>query len=625
MNDRYLDILISKAIKLREDGNSAAALEQFKELADQVQNDPRIHYHLGMLCMDLKDNYAACGHLRELVRLQPDFLEGRMLLGMALAELGKHDEAIEWLRGVLDECPGVAEIHHRIGLCLADLHKFGDAFNEYQEVLRLAPGHVGAFCGLGILYTSTGQIGEAKKTLLRALELDPKSVNAINNLGRIFKIWQAGEALQWFQRGLDIEPENPALVSNYLFTLNCVPGLTAEFIAEKYREYAPRAFHPPEGWQQRKLESRQPGSPIRIGYVSADFYGHSVAFFLEPVMERHDRRHFEIYCYSNGNVSDETTERLKKYCRGWRCVVGMSDRQVADMIADDRIDVLVDLSGHTSGHRLDVFVLRPAPVQVSWIGHPNTTGLPQVDYYLTDAWCDPPGMTEQFYCEKLYRLPGIFSCYQPPEEFPVVTPLHSLLKKSIVFGCFNNMTKINQELISWWSRILRAVPGSQMFIKGPALDDAGIRTELLACFDFGGIPPERIILQGITDTRLGHLELYNGVDIALDTFPYHGTTTTCEAFWMGVPVVTLAGSTHVSRVGVSLLHSVGLDDLIAGTPEEYIDKAVNLANNRRRLVDLRENLRMMLACSPLMDAAGVTREVEEAYMTMLYNKESEAQ
>lgn len=617
MNDRYLEILISKAIKLREYGNRAAALEQFKELAVQVQNDPRIYYHLGTLCMDLKDNHAACSYFRKLIRLQPDFLEGRMLLGMALAELGRHEEAVEWLRGVLAECPGVAEIHHRVGLCLADMHKYEEAFNEYQEVLRLVPGHIGAFCGLGILLTSTGQIGEARKVLLQALELDPKAVNIINNLGRAYKIGHAGESLQWFQRGLDIEPENPALTSNYLYTLNYVAGLSPEFIAQKYREYAPRAFHPPEGWQPRKFPAKQPGSPVRIGYVSADFYGHSVAFFLEPVMRQHDRKNFEIFCYYNRTVTDETTRNLKELCTGWRCVYGMSDGMVADLIAADGIDILVDLSGHTSGHRLGVCALRPAPVQVSWIGHPNTTGLPQVDYYLTDAWCDPPGMTEQLYSEKLYRLPRIFSCYLPPEEFPAVAPVPSVLKGSIVFGCFNNMTKINQELISWWARILCAVPGSQVFIKGPALDDAGTRAELLSCFNDCGIPRERILLQGVTGTRVEHLALYGRVDIALDTFPYHGTTTTCEALWMGVPVVTLAGCTHVSRVGVSLLHSVGLDDLIADSPEEYIDKAVALANDRLRLVKLRQNLRLMVASSALMDAKGLTREVEEAYRRMI--------
>lgn len=612
-----MEILISKAIKLREDGNSAAALEQFKELADQIQNDPRISYQLGMLCMDVKDNHAACGHFRELIRLQPDFLEGRMLLGMALAELGRHEEAVEWLRGVLTECPDVPEIHHRVGLCLADMHKYEEAYNEYQEVLRLVPDHIGAFCALGILYTSIGQISEAIKVLSKALDLDPKAVNIINNLGRAYKIGHAGESLQWFQRGLDLEPENPALTSNYLYALNYVAGLSPEFIAQKYREYAPRAFHPPEGWRPRKFPAKKPGSPVRIGYISADFYGHSVAFFLEPVMRQHDRQNFEIFCYYNRTATDETTKNLKELCTDWRCVYGMSDEMVAGLIADDRIDVLVDLSGHTSGHRLGVCALKPAPVQVSWIGHPNTTGLPQMDYYLTDAWCDPPSMTEQLYSEKLYRLPRIFSCYLPPEEFPAVAPVPSVLKESVVFGCFNNMTKINQELISWWSRILLAVPGSQMFIKGPALDDSEIRAELLSCFNDCGISQERILLQGITGTRVEHLELYGRVDIALDTFPYHGTTTTCEAFWMGVPVVTLAGRTHVSRVGVSLLHSVGLDELIADNPEEYIAKAIGLANDRHRLMELHENLRMMVATSPLMDAIGVTREVEDAYRRMI--------
>jgi len=615
MNTQFLDIMICKALKVYDDGQLPVALKLFEELTALAPAEPRLQYHQGMICMELHDNQAACTHFRELVRLQPDFLEGRMLLGMIYAELGLQEEAIDTLRGVLEVCPNVPEIHHRLGLSLAGVHRYEDAYREYQEVLRLIPDHSAVLCSLGVLFTTMGKIEEARKILLRAIELKPDSVNVINNLGRICKIGKASEGLHWFQRGLDLEPENESLTSNYLYTLNYVPDLLPEFIAGKYKEYAPRCYRPRSQWRRpdRIVDGKR---PLRVGYLSSDLYGHSVSFFLEPVLQHHDRSKFEVFCYYNRTLTDKTTERLKKLCSGWHCIYGISDEMVADIIAADRIDILVDLSGHTAGHRLGVFTLHPAPVQVSWIGHPNTTGLPQMDYYLTDELCDPPGMTDHLFSEQLYRLPRIFSCYLPPEDFPPVSPLPSSYTGTITLGCFNNIAKVNDQLISWWAAILNEIPGAKLYIKSPALDDESVRQDMLSCLGGFNIQPERLLLQGVTGSREDHLGKYAMVDIALDTFPYHGTTTTCEALWMGVPVVTLAGRTHASRVGVSLLHAVGLDELVAITPVEYIAKTVALANDRERLVELRQNMRLMMSGSPLMDSQGVTREVERAFMDM---------
>lgn len=612
--------MISKAQKICDDGHPLHALKLFKELTTVAPDEPRLQYHLGMIFMELHDNPAACSHFSELVRIQPDFLEGRMLLGMMYAELGKHEEAIKYLKGVIAECQNVPEIRHRLGLSLAEVQRFDEAYREYQEILRDDPCNVSVLCSLGVMLTATGKISEARSILLRALNLEPDSVNVINNLGRICKFGQAWKALEWYQKGLDLQPENISLTSNYLYALNYVPGLEPEFIAAKYKELAPRSFYPRQAFQRPERTVGHCNKSIRIGYISGDFYGHSVSFFLEPVMEQHDRNRFEIFCYSNRATSDDTMERLKLLCYQWRSIVGISDLQVAELIAGDSIDILVDLSGHTAAHRLGVCCYRPAPLQISWIGHPNTTGLSQIDYYLTDPWCDPPGMTDHLYSEQLYRLPRIFCCYLPPVKFPPVATSPFISTGFITFGCFNNITKMNEKLVSWWAQILDNLPESKMYIKGPTLDDHTTRDELFECFAKCGITANRLIVQGVTSTREEHLARYAMVDIALDTFPYHGTTTTCEALWMGVPVVSLAGNTHVSRVGVSFLHSIGLDELLAKNPDEYIAKAIALANDRQRLIWLRENLRITMAHSPIMDVKGVTREVEDAFENMLYQK-----
>lgn len=617
MANRFLEIQICKAVALKKDGELDVAARMLDDLIAEFPDEPELRYHRGTMALEQRDNPDACTHFRHLVRLRPEFLEGRMLLGMVLAELGEHEEAVLWLRGVLDECPDLPEVRHRLGLCLADLHRYGEAVEEYRQVLAKHPDHVGVLCALGLLLTSTGQVGEARAVLLRALEHDPHALNVINNLGRVCKIGHADESLTWFQRGLDLDPEHPALTSNYLYTLNYVPCLSPAFIASKYFEYAPRAFHPPDGWAPPFHPKKSPGDTIRIGLLSADFYGHSVAFFLEPYMMHHDSREFELFCYSNRAFEDETTARLRSCSTGWRCIVGVPDEKVARIIAEDRIDVLVDLSGHTSGHRLGVCALKPAPVQVSWLGHPNTTGLPQMDYFISDHHCSPPGMVDRYFTETVWRLPRIFCSYLPPEEFPPVQPAHPSRRGEVVFGCFTSMTKINGELIALWGRILHALPGARLFMKGVGLESREGRDELLDRFRRVGIPEDRLLLKGVTGTRREHLAMYELVDIALDTFPYHGTTTTCEALWMGVPVVTLAGGTHVSRVGCSLLHSVGLGDLVAETAEGYVAAAVALADDRERREFLRENLRLMMARSPLMDWEGVTREIEAAFRKMV--------
>lgn len=615
MGNRYHSILFAKAQKLREQGHLREARTLFEELIVCVPDEPQLQYELGMLCMELSDNPAAYSHFRELVRIQPAFLEGQMLLGMICAELGRLDDAIEHLQQVVNVCPDLSEVHHRLGQVFAEKRCFDEAYKQYQEVLRITPEHTGVLCSIGVLLTTTGQIAEARKVLLDALAREPESVNIINNLGRICAVGRADDSLQWYRRGLEIEPENPSLASNYLYGLNYVPGLAPEFIAEQYRTVTPRCYRPRTGWH-RPAHKVAVSKLLRIGYLSADLYGHSVAFFLEPILCNHDRSRFEIYCYANRTMEDETTLRLKALSNHWRVVYGLSDELAAEMITADEIDILVDLSGHTAGNRLGVCAYRPASVQISWIGHPNTTGLPQMDYYLTDDWCDPAGMTDHLYRERLYRLPRIFSCYAPPVAYPPVAPPPVAANGTITFGCFNSVAKINEPLISWWAEMLKAVPGSSLLIKGPKLDDRETREELLLLFARQGIGRDRLLIHGLTATRQEHLGLYASVDIALDTFPYHGTTTTCEALLMGVPVVTLAGTTHVSRVGVSLLHAVGLDDLIAATAQEYIAKTVALAGDPHRLTFLRENLRAQMARSPLMDAQGVTQEVEEAFINI---------
>lgn len=348
-----------------------------------------------------------------------------------------------------------------------------------------------------------------------------------------------------------------------------------------------------------------------MGYVSPDFHAHSVAYFIEPVLARHDPAAVETYCYAEVAQPDAFTEHMKTLAAHWRGTFGRSDDEVADMIRNDAIDILIDLAGHTAHNRLAVFARRPAPVQVTYLGYPNTAGLPQMDYRLTDAAADPPGQ-EVYYTESLVRLPQGFLCYAPPHESPAVGPLPAATGGCITFGSFNALPKMNNEVIALWARVLQSVPGARLILKNKSLQDAKTCERYRQHFH----PPERIELLGWLDDPADHLSIYHRVDIALDTFPYNGTTTTCEALWMGVPVITLAGERHAGRVGLSLLTQLGLTELIAKTPDEYVRLAVALAGNRERLAALRAGLRERMRRSPLCDAQSFTRDLEAAYREM---------
>ncbi|HEY9843927.1 MAG TPA: hypothetical protein V6D23_25880 [Candidatus Obscuribacterales bacterium] len=354
---------------------------------------------------------------------------------------------------------------------------------------------------------------------------------------------------------------------------------------------------------------------LKIGYVSPIFRHHAAAFFIEPLLMAHDRQNYDVFCYSDVKTPDAMTRRLQSLAGNWRETHGLEHRALAELIHRDQIDILVDLAGHTAHNRLVVFALKPAPVQVTFRDYPNTTGLSTIDYRLTDAWADPPGLTERFHTEELVRLPLGFSCYLPPES-PAVADLPALSSGYVTFGSFNNLCKLSPATLDLWAGVLRAVPGSRLLLKSLALADAPTCQNFKARFAAQGIAAERLLLQGHSPTFREHLDSYRQVDIALDPFPYNGTTTTCEALWMGLPVVTLAGSTHVARVGVSLLMSLGLKDWIANTQEEYIALARHLAADPAALKQIRAGMRACLRASTLCDAERFTRSVEAAYRTM---------
>ena len=403
--------------------------------------------------------------------------------------------------------------------------------------------------------------------------------------------------------------------SNLLFALNYQEAASAADVFAQHLAWAARHG----GTLPRVTTNPQPSDTertLRVGYVSADLRSHSVAYFLEPLLEARDRAAIHVTCYSNSTGGGATTDRLRALSDAWRVIADKDDAEAEALIRADQIDILVDLSGHTRGNRLPLFARRVAPIQVSYLGYPNTTGLATMDYRLTDAWADPVGLTEGLYTEVLVRLDGGFLCYRPPNDSPPVAGPPVLATGYITFGSFNNLAKVNAALIARWAAILGHVPGSRLILKSRPLADPGIRDFILTLSARNGITPDRIEFSGWADDTRSHLARYADVDIALDTFPYHGTTTTCEALWMGVPVITCGGQVHASRVGVSLLSAIGLADLVAPSMDSYVMTAINLAQDIPRLGNLRAELRPRMAAGAITDSARIARSVESAYRAM---------
>ncbi len=351
-----------------------------------------------------------------------------------------------------------------------------------------------------------------------------------------------------------------------------------------------------------------------MGYVSPDLRMNAVLFFIQPVLAAHDPAQVEAFCYANVKKPDLVTRQLQEgYGIVWRDIVGMGDEEAMQLIRDDCIDILVDLTGHGGENRLSLFGLRPAPLQVTWIGYPDTTGLPAMDYRITDAKADPPGMTEHLHTEELIRLPRSFLCYNPGGDFPSEGPLPLLSSGTVTFGTMSNFSKINAPLLDMWCEILGRVPGSRLVLRYRGQERDRIYRELSGHLEHNGIDSGRLQLLGHARSVVEQMQAYHLMDVALDTFPYNGTTTTCEALYMGVPVITLAGRSHMARVGASLLETVGLGDLVAESAGEYVEKAVTLAGDLRRLLELRKGLRRMIMNSPLNDNVTFTAQVEHAY------------
>ncbi len=638
---------------LCEKGRFARAAESIRAAIKINPDKASFRYNLGNTLSHGGDRIGAIAAFRSALTIDPDYAEACNNLAVLLKKDHERSEAETLLRRAVKHKPGYAEAHYNLGSLELENGRHDAAATCFQNALAATPDFADPYNGIGTLLQMQGRLDESIAYFRKAIALKPTFADAHNNLGNsLIKKPDISGALESFERAVALRPENPIFHRNLGLALSRLGRLDD---AEKaYRRalalkpddaaahsalVAMRGYHlllPPrellteaKRWEASQMPSgskaiapheNEPTRErrLRIGYLSPDFHQHAVSYFIEPIIAHHDREKVEVYCYSVSPKEDEVTARLQEKADRWRSLIGISDEGAAQIIREDRVDVLIDLAGHTVHNRLRIFGFKPAPVQATYLGYFGTTGLSTMDYWITDEILHPMDTIEET-TETIFRLPRCWVCYQPPRDAPECGPPPSSQGAAVTLGSFNDMAKISPRAMDLWARVLRAIPHSQMLFKTKQLADPATANRLRSAFLERGIAAERLLLRSHVDSFREHLALYNQVDIILDSSPYTGGTTTADALWMGVPVITLMGGMMLERMSASMLAALGRTEWIAESEDDYIAKAVALARNLDLRACVRATQRERMANSPLCNTTELTSALENAYREMWCN------
>jgi predicted O-linked N-acetylglucosamine transferase (SPINDLY family) len=612
------EVLAGLADSVLRQGNPEDAIRYYRDSLAIASNQPRILQNLALACQQAGQFGEAELRYRQAAALAPQLDAIYLKWSRMLLDRGDVASAVRVIEQGLSQLPADANLRYQLGFAQYEMGRREEALQDFEACLALVPDHVEARFARAMIRRYVGRVTDAEDDLQILLKSDEKNARAHAGSAGLCKDEGRIDKMLFHDRAaVALDPSNAEYQSNLLMDLHYSERISPPEIFDAHRKWG--ATHGTVTDERtRHANEPDPDRLLRIGYVSPDFKQHSVAHFIEPALTHHDRSRCLIYCYSNlrPEQHDDMTGRLRKASDLWRDIASLSDSDAATLIAADGIDILVDLSGHTAGNRLGVFAYRPAPVQVSWIGYPDTTGLPAMDYRLTDTWADPEGEADNRTTEKLMRIPDGFLCYAPPDDAPDPGPLPWDRNGIIRFGSLSNLAKVNDTVVAVWATILNAVPQSRLMLKGTALADNQARERMALRFAAHGVEAVRLDLRHWTASTAKHLACYHEVDIALDTFPYNGTTTTCEAIWMGVPVITLRGETHAGRVGLSLLSQLGLAEFATETADAYVKYAVSLANDLPRLRAFHGTLRERMRDSSLTDAQQFAERLERCYRSV---------
>ncbi len=589
-------------------GRLDEAIDLVKQAIRANPRSPAFHANLGGMYRECGELAAALSSLREVLALNPAHAEACQKLGAILAEQQRLEEALPYLQRAVQLRPDHADAHFELGNLLLQSGRHDDAVVSLKRAVAFRPDHAQAHHNLGVAHKEMDRLNEAARCFQTALAFKPDLSETLNNLANVLASqMRVDEASRHYQRALDADPDNYSTFSNQLFFQNYMHGQTPETMCALARRFGARVAakaHPFTSWQPRSNPA------LRVGIVSGDLGNHPVGYFLEALLGAADPARLTFVAFPSHHHDDELTARIKPRFAAWSSLVGLSDEAAARLIHDSGVDILIDLSGHTGYNRLPVFAWRPAPVQVTWLGYFATTGVAEIDYIIADPHVAPPG-EEAHFTETVWRLPDIYYCFSPPLTQDEAAPPPALQNGFITFGCFNNLTKLNDAVLAVWSRLLRAIPQSRLILKSRQLRDAEISQITRDRFAGFGIGTDQLVLEPPA-WRADYLRAYGRIDIALDPFPYPGGTTSFEALWMGVPVLTKRGDRFLSHAGETIMRNAGLPTWIAFDDDDYVARATHFAADIAHLAQLRARLRDQVRTSPLFDAPRFARHFEDA-------------
>jgi protein O-GlcNAc transferase len=625
-------------------GKYDEALAAMTKSAQLNSKNAQTRYDLGNLLLQVNRLDAAIAELQTAVTINPQFAEAHQNLGCALQRKGSLNQSETHLRRALEIKPNMPDALNNLGGILTARMRLAEASEVYEQAMALRPNFATAMANYGSVLRMRGRVTDAIGILRKAVELNPNLPEAYNNLGIALKedgrldealltyrkcvalrpsmgdatnnlgnaykdCGNVRDAIACYGRALVIGFANPGVHSNMVYTLQFHPGYDDEALYREQRRWNEIYAKPVKHLIRPHENDRTPDRKLKIGYVSPYFYHQAESFFVVPLLQNHDRSQFEVHCYASTMRPDQMTQRFRSMAEHWHDVLGMEDAQLAQKIRADGMDVVIDLSMHMAHNRMLTFAHKPAPIQAAWLAYPGGTGLDAMDYRITDAHMDPLDKTTAYYREESYRLADCWCCYDPCCKAPAAAPRAD---GPIRFGSINNPCKNNDATLALWAKVLSRVPDSRLLMQAFSEMD---RQRIRGVFQAGGVAPERIEFVP-RKLRLDYLRLYDTIDICLDPLPYNGITTTCDALWMGVPVVTLLGKTAAGRAGASILSTIGLPELIAHGEDEFVELAVKLADDGPRLAEFRSTLRARTEQSPLMDGPGFARKMETAYREM---------
>ncbi len=608
---------LREALRLLRRDDLHSALEVYNGLLEKWPESSEAQHNVGFILKRFGDVSGAESQFRRTIELNPEFVLPYGSLGNLLLSAGRFSESEVHYRRFLFLHPHSHEGWNNLGNLLFRIRRFIEAGDCYRRAIELAPYSAYAYLHLGNVLRVSHRNAEAEERYRQSILLDRNYPQAYNSLAILLADrCRFDEAINLLRQAVQLENYLPKIHSNLLFYMTYVSAIAPEDQLNEARLYARKVKQStPQNSRTWKFSERT--GTLKVGFVSADFRSHSVAFFLENVVCNLNTSNLRLIGYTNNPDEDDVTKRFKNIFSEYKSLVGKSDEEAADLIRDDGVHLLIDLSGHTALNRLPVFLQRPAPIQASWLGFWATTGVEEIDYFIGDSFVSPPDEDHHF-SEKIKRLPGCYICFTQPEEDVKVNELPALKNGYVTFGCFNNFSKVNENVIRLWAKILSSVDGSKLFLRAAQLADPDLVRETVALFGSLGIEAERLLFEG-TSTLRSYFEAYNRIDIALDPFPFNGVTTSVQSLWMGVPFLTKKGDRFITHTGESIAHNSGQAAWIADDDNDYLSKAIMFSSDLQLLAKLRSSLRHQLLASPLFNSKSFAHKFEKAIFEMWFD------